>query len=299
MSKDYYRVLGIEKYLGRRRKRPIANLLINIIPTKPVATSRSSKKSTRPIRFWQQGKRSQYDRFGRTFDGAGSPGGFGGFNFDPSQFGDLGDIFGDVFGFGFGGSSGERKTYRGSDLETRIDISLEEAFRGVKKPLRIGTLVRCETCGGQGHFPKEGFTVCAACDGRGEIREIRSSFFGAFSRVRTCGKCSGLGKIPKKICAFCGGGRVKGVRETEVTLAPGISDGQIIKISGLGEAGERGAVAGDLYLGVRVKPHPVFARVGDDLVMRRVVPLLDILLGKAMAVETLSGKNRSRHPGGF
>ena len=299
MSKDYYRVLGIEKYLGRRRKKAYRKLAHQYHPDKAGGNEQKFKEINEAYQVWQQGKRSQYDRFGRTFDGAGSPGGFGGFNFDPSQFGDLGDIFGDVFGFGFGGSSGERKTYRGSDLETRIDISLEEAFRGVKKPLRIGTLVRCETCGGQGHFPKEGFTVCAACDGRGEIREIRSSFFGAFSRVRTCGKCSGLGKIPKKICAFCGGGRVKGVRETEVTLAPGISDGQIIKISGLGEAGERGAVAGDLYLGVRVKPHPVFARVGDDLVMRRVVPLLDILLGKAMAVETLSGKNRSRHPGGF
>jgi molecular chaperone DnaJ len=169
---------------------------------------------------------------------------------------------------------------------------LEEAFSGVKKNLRIETWVACEACAGAGHFAKEGFDVCKTCDGRGEIRETKKSFFGAFARVVQCGKCRGLGKIPKHLCAKCSGvGRLKGERKVDIDLASGISDSQIIKISGMGEAGESGTGSGDLYVHVRVKPHGIFSRAGDDLIIKQSAPLLDILLEKPIKIKTISGKN--------
>ncbi len=297
MAKDYYQILGIPKNASDEDiKKAFRKLAHEHHPDKAGGNEAKFKEINEAYQaLGDREKRAQYDRFGRTFDGDGGPGGFGGFGFDPSQFGDmgdLGDIFGDIFsGFGFGG--GSRKTYhRGSDLETRIDIALEEAFSGLKKKLRVETFIACETCAGAGYFSKEGFEVCKTCGGQGEIRETKKSFFGAFARVVQCSKCRGLGKIPEKICSKCaGGGRVGGIREIEINLAAGISDGQIIKVSGMGESGESGMGAGDLYVRVRVAPHPAFARVGDDLVTRQAISFLDILLEKPVKIKTIAGKN--------
>jgi molecular chaperone DnaJ len=296
--KDYYKILGIEKNASDEDIKKAYRKLAHVYhPDKSGGNEQKFKEINEAYQvLGNKEKRDQYDQFGRVFEGgAGPSGGFGGFGFDPSQFGDISDIsdlFGNIFeGFGFGG--GPKKTYRrGSDLETRVDITLEEAFHGIKKNLRIDTRVACSTCAGMGHFGKDGYATCVTCGGQGVIRETKSGFFGAFARVRECSKCFGLGKIPKKICGACSGsGRARGSRDVEISLAPGISDGQIIKIAGAGEAGERGSGVGDLYVGVRVKPHAVWKRVGDDLVVKYPMSLADILREKNINVVSISGKS--------
>lgn len=304
-KKDYYKVLGVERGASDEDiKKSYRKLAHEHHPDKASGDEAKFKEINEAYQvLGNKEKRAQYDRFGQTFDGtsgggAGGPFGGFGFNFDPSQFGDfndLGDIFGDIFG-GFGGGKSRHATTRGADLEMRMDLTLEEAYSGLKKKIHINTFVKCSTCDGHGHFAKDGFDVCGACDGKGEIREMKRSIFGAFARSAQCDKCSGLGKIPKKICNACRGvGRVKSERGIDIDIAPGIADGQVLKIIGGGEAGERGVSSGDLYVGIRVKPHHIFKRVGDDLVMKYPVSLVDILLGKAIKVSGISGKNTETH----
>src|SRR6185369_12094178 len=195
------------------------------------------------------------------------------------NMGDLNDIF-ETFFEGLGVRP-HRKTYaQGSDLEVQEQITLEEAFRGTTRTIRLRTLAQCEKCKGKGAEVGVGFDKCTTCDGRGEVREQRRTFFGSFSQVKACEKCHGVGEIPKKACGVCkGAGRVEAEREVKVDIVAGIEDGQLIKIKGMGEAGDHGASAGDLYVRVRVKPHAVFAREGEDLIIARELKVIDLLLG--------------------
>ena len=233
------------------------------------------------------------------FPGAGFDFDFGGQGFGEGM-GDLGDIMETFFeGIGMRPS---RKTYeRGSDLEFHEEITLEEAFRGVTKTLRLRTFVTCAKCGGKGAEAGSGFEKCSTCDGRGEVREQRRSFFGSFSQVKACAKCHGAGEVPRRPCGACKGvGRVESEREVKVELLPGIDDNQLIKIKGMGEAGERGTAAGDLYVRVRVKPHHTFARQGENLIVAQELKIVDLLLGKKIEVPTVAGgKIAVEIPAGF
>ncbi len=254
-------------------------------------------------------KRAQYDRFGRVFEGGnGGAQGFGGFDFsqgfgfDPSNmenFSGVNDIF-DMFFEGLGMK--KRKTYhRGSDLEIEKEITLEDAFHGVSAEIKLDTFESCKKCGGLGHFPKEGFVKCATCGGRGEIRELRQTFFGQFSQVRACKKCGGQGEIPNKICGDCGAtGRVKIRKDIQFDIAQGISEGQVIKISGFGQAGEKGAGAGDLYVHIKIKPHHIFKRIENDLLMKKEINILKVLAGEKIEIPVISGNKISVEiPAGF
>lgn len=305
--KDYYKILGVEKgATDDDIKKAYRKLAHQYHPDKAGGDEKHFKEINEAYQVvGNSEKRKTYDRFGSgAFDGSAG-GGFGGFDpfggggqggfgfgFDPSNMEDMGSVS-DIFDMFFEGLGVKRrKTYKkGSDLETRVTITLEEAFAGVKKNIVIKTFVRCEKCGGMGHFPDAGFDKCATCDGKGEIRESKSGFFGSFSQVRPCAKCFGTGQIPKKTCAAClGAGRVTNERKVEVAIAAGISDGQLIKLAGLGEAGERGAGTGDLYVAVTVQPHKVFERHGNDLLLRASISLLDILLEHPLTITTIGGK---------
>jgi len=304
MNKDYYKVLGIEKGAPEDEvKKAFRGLAHKYHPDKEGGNEEKFKEVNEAYQVLSDTKkREQYDRFGRVFDGGGGQG-FEGFPFgfsaqggpasgwDFSNLEDLsgvGDIF-DMFFEGFGGR--KRKTYhRGADLETIKEISLEDAYRGATIAVLIETFESCAYCKGLGHFPKEGTTKCSVCDGHGEIREAHQTFFGQFSRVKACKKCNGQGEIPNKICRDCGGsGRVKARKEINLEIAPGISDGQVIKISGAGQSGERGAEAGDLYVHVRIGAHRVFKRSGDNLIIKRELDMLKVLKGEKVEIPTLSG----------
>ena len=310
MAKDYYKILGLEKSASEDEiKKAYRKLAHQYHPDKSGGDERKFKEINEAYQVLSnQEKRGQYDRFGSAFEGGGGFGGFGGFpggfnvDFDPSNLEDLsnvGDIF-DVFFEGLGIK--RRKTYqRGSDVEVAKEITLEEAFRGATTKISFDNFIQCADCKGIGHFAKEGFTKCSMCDGRGEIRENRQTFFGQFSQVRACSKCHGQGQIPNKICKECSGsGRQKARREIDVAIAQGIADGQLIKITGGGQAGERGAGAGDLYVRIKVKPHHTFKRIGNDLIVRRDLDLVGVLAGKKLEVPTIAGgKILVEIPSGF
>jgi molecular chaperone DnaJ len=314
---DYYKILGINKGASEEEiKKAFRKLAHKYHPDKGGDEKKFKEINEAYQVLSNKEKRAQYDRFGRVFSAQGGPayggegagfgfewpfggqaGPFGGtqgpfgeikFDFDP-DFGDLGDIF-DAFFEGLGVRQKRRTYQRGADVQVIEEITLEEAFRGTEKKIRYSVSVRCEKCGGLGHDPKAGFEQCPVCAGRGEIKETRRSFFGDFVQVKPCDKCFATGQIPKKICEVCrGSGRIKGEKNVTVEIRPGIADGQIIKIQSAGEAGERGTKEGDLYVRIKIKPHPVFRRQGDDLIVKKEVNLIDLLLEKKIEIPIISG----------
>lgn len=299
---DYYKILGIERSATDEEiKKAYRKLAHQYHPDRPGGDANKFKKLSEAYQILSnKEKRAYYDKFGKNFegfaggfsDGGFSAGGGPGFSWDIRGFEDLGnisDIF-DAFFEGLGVKK-KKKTYnRGADLEVVQEISLEEAFTGVTKKISLTTLTKCEACGGQGGEMAAGFKNCSACDGQGEVRETRNSFFGSFSQIKVCSKCGGSGQIPEKICKICSGsGRLKGKREIGVNIVAGVADQQIIKIVGGGEAGERGFESGDLYIRIRIKPHPVFQRRGADLFMKGEVSLVSLLLQKPIGIKTIAG----------
>ena len=320
MAKDYYHILGVAKTASEEEiKKAYRKLAHQYHPDKASGNESKFKEINEAYQVLSdKSKRAQYDRFGSTDPMGGFPGGAGGpggaqwggfpgggfpnganwqdFGFDSQNMGEMGD-FGDIFETIFEGMGvrPRRKTYeKGADLEVQEQITLEEAFAGTVKTLHLRTLVQCEKCKGKGAEPGSSFEKCATCDGQGEIREQRRTFFGSFSQVKTCTKCHGTGEVPKKACVACkGSGRLESNRDIRVEILAGIDDGQLIKVNGMGEAGERGTAAGDLYIRVRVKPHATFARQGADLIVTRELKLIDLLLGHRIEVPTISGEKTS------
>ncbi|MBI2514830.1 DnaJ domain-containing protein [Candidatus Wolfebacteria bacterium] len=300
---DYYKILGINKNASEEEiKKAFRTLAHKYHPDKGGSAEKFKEINEAYQVLSSKEKRAQYDRFGKVFEGAGPGGpfgaqdfGFGGpfgevrFDFDSGGFSDLGDIF-DAFFEGLGVKQKRRTYSRGSDIQIIHEITLEEAFYGREVELKYEILVRCVKCGGVGHDPKTGYVQCNVCNGRGEIKEQRRTFFGNFEQIKTCGQCAGAGQMPKQICEGCRGrGRIKGMKTLKVQIRPGVEDNQIIKMKGAGEAGERTAEEGDLYVRVKIKPHPVFERQGEDLIIEKAVSLFALLLGKKIEVATLSG----------
>ena len=306
--KDYYKTLGVQKSVSDDElKKAYRKLAHQYHPDKAHGDEKKFKEINEAYQVLSdKKKRDQYDRFGTAdfsgFSGGGFPGGggaapgwdwssVGGFPHGQAygDVGDLSDLF-ESFFEGLGVKS-RRPTYRrGSDLETIQDITLEEAFRGVAKEIAVGTFVVCGRCAGKGGDIAAGFKPCAACNGQGEVKEERRTFFGSFAQVKTCEVCHGFGQVPHKVCAACkGSGRAEGERAAHVEILPGVHDNQIIKVKGAGEAGERGTAVGDLYVRVKVKPHQVFERDGDDLIVSRELNALDLLLGRKAEIPTISG----------
>ena len=311
---NYYKILGIDKDASEEEiKKAFRRLAHKYHPDKGGDEKKFKEINEAYQVLSNKEKRQQYDRFGQVFEGVGASGEPGGFGFEwpfggqagpfgfgeagpfgevkfdvGGDFGDLGDIF-DAFFEGLGVRQKRRTYQRGADVQVIEEITLEEAFRGTEKKIKYSVSVRCEKCGGLGHDPKAGFEKCGVCGGRGEVKEIKRTFFGQFEQVKTCERCFGTGEIPKKICDVCrGSGRVRGEKNITVEIRPGISDSQIIKIPSAGEAGERGTKEGDLYVRIKIKPHPVFRRQGDDLIVKKEVNLIDLLLEKKIEIPTIS-----------
>ncbi|MBI3588939.1 MAG: DnaJ domain-containing protein [Candidatus Liptonbacteria bacterium] len=301
MAKDYYKILGVSRAASDDEiKKAYRKLAHEHHPDKKGGNEGKFKEINEAYQtLSDKTKRSNYDRYGTAepfgASGAQSAGGWEGFqggNFDGSFYGDFGDL-NDVFESFFEniGVRPRRKTYqKGSDLELITEITLEEAFRGTTKKTKIKTYIPCVTCKGKGADESAGFTKCSTCDGQGEIKEQSRTFFGSFMQVKTCKKCQGLGQIPNKACPACSGsGRKQNDREIHFEIVPGIQNDQIIKITGAGETGERGAGTGDLYIRVKITPHNHFVRRGDDLIVKKELKISDLLLGKKIEIPTISG----------
>jgi len=235
-----------------------------------------------------QRKRAAYDQFGH----AGvdhSVGGAGGFGGGFGNAADLGDIFGGVFRdiFGAGRSGGGQQGYRGADLRYTLDLTLEEAVFGTTAKIRVPTLVSCTTCTGTGAKPGTKPTTCPTCRGVGQVRMQQ----GFFSIQQTCPRCQGRGTIIPEPCETCrGAGRVEEQKTLSVKVPSGVDNGDRIRLSGEGEAGEQSGPAGDLYVQIRVKPHPIFTREDSDLYCDVPISFAAAALGGELEAPTLDGR---------
>lgn len=229
-------------------------------------------------------KRAAYDRYGHAaFENGGGGGGGSPFG----QGGGFEDIFEEMFGRFGGRSGGRQNSGRGADLRQEVHITLEEAFAGVKKTVRVPSSVQCEACTGSGaEGGSASAQTCGTCRGAGKVRAQQ----GFFLIERTCPTCSGSGKIIKNPCKIChGAGRVQRDRTLNVSVPAGVEDGTRIRLTGEGEAGLRGAPAGDLYVDVGVQSHPIFQREGPNIMVRVPLRMTQAALGASVEVPSIDG----------
>ena len=300
MSKDYYEILGVNKSSSKDEiKKAFHKLAHKHHPDKNKGDDSKFKELNEAYQTLSDDpKRAQYDRFGSAgpqgFNPGAQGGGFGGFDFTGFQnggqgvefdMGDLGDIFGDFFGGGM--SRGQQR--RGRDISTEIDLTFEESIFGVTRKILLTKQSICDICKGNGGKPGTKMTTCATCNGKGQIREVKRSILGSFSSVKTCDTCFGSGKVPTEKCTECDGrGVLKKQEEINLNIPAGINNGEMVKMSGMGEA-IRGADAGDLYIKVNVRPHAIFKRDGLNLTMDLPIKLTDALLGMTYDLKILEG----------
>ncbi len=245
-------------------------------------------------------KRAQYDQFGYVGDmppGGGDFGGFGGFG-----GADIGDLFGDLFGGGFGGSrrsSNPNGPKRGSDLEYTMQISLEDAFRGVTKKIEIPRLETCPHCGGNGAEPGSKVETCPTCGGRGQVQQVINTPFGQMSQMASCPNCKGKGKIISTPCRECKGqGRIRKQHSVEVKIPAGVDTGIRLRVSSQGEAGLNGGPTGDLFILIEVRQDRRFQRKGDDLNTSVDIAYPQAALGCEVKIETFDGSETLDIPAG-
>ncbi len=298
MAKDYYQILGVDRNATAEDiKKAYRKLAHQYHPDKGGDEKKFKEINEAYQVLSNQEKRRQYDQFGRVFDGAGFQGqpgwdfGFGqGFDSSQFDFNDLGDIFGEMFGFG--SRKRKRDFKKGRDVEVDVEISLEDTLRGQEKEISLTKLMTCSRCQGKGAEPGTKVKECFSCRGTGQVQQIRKTVFGSFTQVHVCPECGGEGYKPEKPCNVCKGeGRVKGEEKIKFYIPAGVDSRQIIKMEGRGEAGRKGGKAGDLYIRVFVKKHPVFKRKGDDLVASVNISFAQAALGDEIEVSTLEGKN--------
>src|SRR5262252_1997960 len=264
-KRDYYEVLGVnrdadEEAIKKAYRRLAMKHHPDRNPDNPKAEELFKEAKEAYEVLTDANKRAAYDRYGHAGidPRAGMSGMAGGAGF--SSFADaFGDIFGDIFNQARGGRS---SVYRGADLRYNREVPLEQAARGTETRIRIPTYEDCETCKGTGAKPGTNPRTCPTCEGEGQVRLQQ----GFFSIQQTCPKCHGTGKIIADPCPTChGAARVKKQKTLSVKIPAGVDDGDRIRLSGEGEPGVNGGPAGDLYVQIQVKPHPVFQRDHDDL----------------------------------
>jgi molecular chaperone DnaJ len=244
-------------------------------------------------------KRAAYDRFGHAAFQNGGPSGFGGGRGGQGGFSDLGDIFETIFGqSGFGGGGGQRQANRrGADLRYDMEITLDDAYHGKSTEIDIEVSAACDSCDGSGAQPGTGVKTCGTCQGHGQVRAQQ----GFFVVERTCPSCQGAGQVIESPCRSCrGDGRIDRKKTLSVNIPAGVDEGTRIRLTGEGEAGARGAPAGDLYIFLHVKRHSIFERDGTTLFCRAPVSFTTASLGGSIEVPGLDGSRQEiRIPAGI
>jgi molecular chaperone DnaJ len=286
MTRDYYEVLGVSRDASeteiKKAFRRLARELHPDVNQEPDAEERFKEAAEAYEVLSDAERRRTYDAYGR--EGLRSGG------FDPGAgFGSIDDIFQAFFGgggFGFGG----RRAAGGGDVAVAVQVKLAEVATGVRREITYDVVAPCEHCHGNGAEPGTPITACERCGGSGELRAVTRTPFGQMVRGTVCDLCGGAGKIPQQPCDVCGGsGRTRQSRTSAIEVPAGIEDGQRMRISGAGHAGEPGAPAGDLYVEVRVAEDERFERDGSDLVSVVSIPATEAMLGTTVKVPTLEG----------
>ncbi|MGE5425739.1 MAG: molecular chaperone DnaJ [Bacillota bacterium] len=302
MAKDYYDILGVSKDANADEiKAAFRKKAHEHHPDKGGDEARFKEVNEAYQVLGNADKRRQYDQFGSSFQNgqAGFGQGFGGFNGNINMD-DLGDIFGgfgDIFGFGGSGRRGGPE--RGRDLEMSLSISFLESIHGLETEIKFPHLKTCSHCGGSGDAPGAKIDTCPTCHGSGRISRIQRTILGSVQTQSTCPDCHGEGKKASAQCSICHGqGRVKHDEKLKVKIPAGISNGESIRLSGYGDAGERGAPSGDLFLKVRVATHAELKREGDDIYSQFEITMSEAALGTTIGVETAYGEVKLKIPAG-
>lgn len=295
-KRDYYEVLGVPRSAKqddvRKAFRRLARQYHPDINKDPDAEDRFKEVNEAYEVLNDPDKRAAYDRFGHAGVGAGA-GGYGGFG-DFSDFGGFGDIFEDFFG-GFGVRTRSRTApRRGANLQYKMALEFEEAVFGTEREIEITRTETCETCNGSRAEPGTSPVRCTQCNGTGEVRQVRNTFLGQVVNATTCPSCQGTGETVTTPCHTChGSGRVRAKRHLKVTVPAGVNDGTEIRLRGEGEPGLNGGPAGHLYVVVAVRPHEIFRRRGNDLVLELHINVAQAALGHVLMVPTLELDTRA------
>ncbi len=315
MGKDYYKILGVEKNASQDEiKKAFRQKAHQHHPDKAGGDEEKFKEANEAYQVLGDAKRrAQYDQFGSAFEQARGQGGFSGFEGfrDFSGFtngfnvnmDDIGDIFGgigDIFGFSSrGGRSRTSRARRGRDMQMLVDVSFDEAVFGAEKEIKFAKNVKCGHCRGNGAEPGSKIETCSACGGSGRVTRVQRTILGSMQVQMTCEACDGEGKTYAQKCSKCGGSGVARENATiKVRIPSGIDDGETIRLAAQGEAGEKGASAGDLYLKIRVKPDKRFERDNYDIKSRAFIGFKQAALGDRIEVETVDGTVNLKIPAG-
>lgn len=292
-KRDYYEVLGVSRTADEGElKKAYRQLALQYHPDRNPGDKKAEERFKEINEAYavlsDPEKRAQYDRFGTV----GGPGGF-----DVSDLG-FGTIFDDLFEgfFGGGGRTGRRtRARRGEDLQYDLQISLEEAASGLETKVQIPRFEPCETCRGSGLEPGTTRETCTVCRGQGQVRFSQ----GFLTVARTCPQCGGAGEVARHPCKKCrGDGRQRREHFLEIKIPPGVKDGDQLRLAGEGEAGTHGGPAGDLYVVIRIRPHPFFVRQGDDLLCELPLTFPQAALGAEVDVPVLGGHATLKVPPG-
>lgn len=303
MSKDYYGTLGVSKNASAEEiKAAFRKKAHEHHPDKGGDAEKFKEINEAYQVLGNSEKRQQYDQFGSAFNsgqaGWGGQSGFGagGFRMDFEDLGDIFGGFGDIFG---GGQASAKRQKRGNDLEMDLRISFLEAAFGAEKELSFARQAVCGRCQGNGAEPGTKISDCPVCQGRGTVSRLQRTIFGSVQTQTTCHHCQGEGKTYGQKCSQCSGsGLHRANIKFKVKVPAGIDNGESIRLSGQGEAGQKGGPAGDLYLRVRVTPHPRFVRDGYDVRTEETISVRQAILGDKLEVETINGPVTLKIPEG-
>lgn len=299
-KRDYYEVLGVDKSADdatlKKAYRTLAKKYHpDAHPGDKEAEAKFKEASEAYAVLSDPEKRKQYDMYGHAaFEGGG--GGYSNYSAQDfsDMFGSMGDIFGDLFGFGGFGRSGRRNSngpMRGANLQTRVDISFDEMVKGCEKKISVNLKETCTTCNGTGAKPGTEKVKCTRCNGSGRIIATQQSFFGMVQTEKVCPECEGSGQIIREKCTSCRGTGYKSERKTlSVTIPAGIETGQAIRISGKGEPGSNGGPRGDLLVEVIVGNSNRYNRDGMDVYTEEKIPYSLLVLGGTVRVKTVDGE---------
>jgi molecular chaperone DnaJ len=306
MSKDYYKTLGIEKSASQDDvKRAFRKLAHKYHPDKPNGDEEKFKEINEAYQaLGKPENRKKYDQFGAgAFDGSAGGGqgyggqGFGGFDFSGAQdFGDLGDIFGDLFGGGRGRS--RRGGVQGNNIQVDAQLSFYDSIFGVDKEIELTKPSPCERCSGNGAEPAEGLKKCDNCNGDGIVVGVQRTILGNMQTKRTCEVCVGSGEVPKKDCTSCNGQGIEKKKKTlKISIPAGVDDGVVLRVRGEGEA-VKGGAAGDLFVQIHVKRDKRFEREGINIYSEAQIGFTQAALGDVIEAETVDGLVDLKIPAG-
>ncbi|MBN2043311.1 MAG: molecular chaperone DnaJ [Candidatus Aenigmarchaeota archaeon] len=305
-EKDYYDILGIDRDASEDEiKKAFRHLARkwhpDVNPDNKEAEGKFKEINEAFEVLKDPEKRSAYDQFGSAgVEGAGfRPGSGGSPSFD-DLFRNFG--FGDIFDVFSGSGEKRRRSFgpeQGADLKYGLEMTLEDAFRGVETEILVPRFEQCSVCRGSGAKPGTSPKKCTKCGGTGEIRMVRRNAFIQTMNIAPCDRCGGEGTIIDKQCSHCDGtGKERKTRKVKVKIPAGVDDGQYLRLSGQGEAGSKGGPPGDLYIVIGLKEHPIFERHESDLFCRTSVSIAIAVLGGEIGVPTINGKAKIKIPSG-